>query len=159
MKHSTDKGSQILANQSSQLTFCPNCKGDKFNDKTGLCLDCGYDEKSWSTGPYYDHEYDDDFDDYDHDYEPAEGDWEEFESSSKDITCSDQQWVKVASKSVVDYDGFTTDYTWYTDADGNTNIFIFGDNDIYNPYNSDPDFETEDYNEAENWFNSYEGEE
>lgn len=59
-----NKQTNYIANN---LTFCPNCHGDRFNDKTGLCLDCGYDEKSWSDGPYYDQEYDD-FDDYDHDY-------------------------------------------------------------------------------------------
>lgn len=57
------------------LTYCPNCHGDRFNDKLGLCLDCGYDEKSWGTGPYYDQEYEDDFDDYDHNYEPDQADW------------------------------------------------------------------------------------
>ena len=68
------------------LTYCPNCHGDKFNDKTGLCLDCGYDEKSWGTGPYYDQSYDDDFDDYDHDYEPSHNDWNEL----YDVSSSDQ---------------------------------------------------------------------
>ena len=68
------------------LTYCPNCHGDRFNDKTGLCLDCGYDEKSWGTGPYYDQSYDDDFDDYDHDYEPSHNDWNEL----YDVSSSDQ---------------------------------------------------------------------
>lgn len=51
-----NKQTNYIANN---LTFCPNCHGDRFNDKAGLCLDCGYDEKAWSTGPYYDQEYDD----------------------------------------------------------------------------------------------------
>ena len=59
----------------TNLTICPYCHGDRFNDKIGLCLDCGYDEKSWGTGPYYDQEYEDDFDDYDHNYEPDQADW------------------------------------------------------------------------------------
>lgn len=27
------------------LTYCPNCGGERFNDKRGFCVDCGYDEK------------------------------------------------------------------------------------------------------------------
>lgn len=68
------------------LTYCPNCHGDRFNNKTGLCLDCGYDEKSWGTGSYYDQSYDDDFDDYDHDYEPSHNHWNEL----YDVSSSDQ---------------------------------------------------------------------
>ena len=66
----------------SNLTICPYCHGDRFNDKIGLCLDCGYDEKSWGTGPYYDQEYEDDLDDYDHNYEPDQADWNDL----KDVT-------------------------------------------------------------------------
>lgn len=66
----------------TNLTICPYCHGDRFNDKIGLCLDCGYDEKSWGTGPYYDQEYEDDFDDYDHNYEPDQADWNDL----KDVT-------------------------------------------------------------------------
>ena len=29
------------------LTVCPACGGERFNSNTGLCIDCGYDEKSW----------------------------------------------------------------------------------------------------------------
>lgn len=36
-----------LKNESKDLTICPNCGGDKFNDQTGLCIDCGYDEKAY----------------------------------------------------------------------------------------------------------------
>lgn len=32
---------------SDGLTICPNCNEKQFNDKTGLCLACGYDEKVW----------------------------------------------------------------------------------------------------------------
>lgn len=49
---------------SDGLTICPNCNEKQFNDKTGLCLACGYDEKVWGFGPYYDYEYDD----HDYDY-------------------------------------------------------------------------------------------
>lgn len=32
-------------NEAVELTICPNCGGERFNDNTGLCVDCGYDEK------------------------------------------------------------------------------------------------------------------
>lgn len=36
----------------NSLTICPNCNGNRFNDKIGLCLDCGYDEKARSEEVY-----------------------------------------------------------------------------------------------------------
>lgn len=70
------------------LTYCPNCHGHRFNDRTGLCLDCGYDEKLWGTGPYYD-DYDDDLD-----YEPSQDDWNEL----YDVSSSDYQIMKKSYK-------------------------------------------------------------
>ena len=67
----------------------------------------------------------------------------------------ESEWVDLDSKSVLDYDGFYTDYTLWTN--GLQFVCIFGDNDLYNPENSDPDFETNDEDEAYEWFNSYEG--
>lgn len=67
----------------------------------------------------------------------------------------DPEWEVVAHKSVQDYDGFYTDYTLYTD--GNTYICMFGDKDIYYPDPDNADFECETYEEAMEWFNSYEG--
>lgn len=71
------------------LTYCPNCHGHRFNDRTGLCLDCGYDEKLWGTGPYYDDDYDDDLD-----YEPSQDDWNEL----YDVSSSDYQIMKKSYK-------------------------------------------------------------
>lgn len=31
----------------NDLTICPNCGGTRFNDNTGFCIDCGYDERSY----------------------------------------------------------------------------------------------------------------
>lgn len=73
--HGITSSAHLGNDNHSNLTICPYCHGDRFNDKIGLCLDCGYDEKSWGTGPYYDQEYEDDFDDYDHNYEPDQADW------------------------------------------------------------------------------------
>lgn len=64
------------------------------------------------------------------------------------------EFTEVKSKVVTDSDGFTTDYTWYKDSSGN-NLFIFGDKDFYDPENTDPDFETESDEEAEEWFDNY----
>ena len=44
--------------ESTTLTVCPVCAEVKFNDKTGLCIECGYDEKSHG-GDDYDDDYED----------------------------------------------------------------------------------------------------
>lgn len=87
-------------------------------------------------------EFDTDVDAHEH----IDGLKESFESSYK----------YVASKSVQDSDGFYTDYTWYKSDDG-LNVFVFGDSDIYTPDAGDFDFETESDDEAQEWFDSYNG--
>lgn len=68
----------------------------------------------------------------------------------------DSKYTKVSSKTVMDSDGFYTDYTWYRDEDGN-NVFVFGDPDIYKPEDGDFDFETESNEVAVEWFDDYRG--
>lgn len=68
----------------------------------------------------------------------------------------DEDWEEVAHKSVQDFDGFYTDYTMYKMNDGRF-ICIFGDNELYDPSNANPDFETDNEREANEWFDSYEG--
>lgn len=68
----------------------------------------------------------------------------------------DSKYTKVSSKTVMDSDGFYTDYTWYRDEDGN-NVFVFGDSDIYKPEDGDFDFETESNAVAVEWFDDYRG--
>lgn len=63
----------------------------------------------------------------------------------------------VTRKDVLDSDGFYTEYTWYKDTLTGKNIFIFGDPDFYTPENSTPDYETENDEDAQEWFDSYEG--
>lgn len=65
------------------------------------------------------------------------------------------QWEEVASKQVMDSDGFLTDYTMYTD--GETYICMFGDKDLYGPDAEYADYETDDEKNAWDWFNTYEG--
>lgn len=72
-----------------------------------------------------------------------------------DEILTDETWKYVASKQVEDSDGFMTDYTWYTD--GESHIFIFGDRDIYSPDPDYADWQCETHEEAEEWFNSYNG--
>ena len=64
-------------------------------------------------------------------------------------------WKELASKSVEDSDGFNTDYTLYTN--GETYICMFGDKDLYEPDASYADYETENEQDAWDWFNSYTG--
>lgn len=64
-------------------------------------------------------------------------------------------WVELASKSVEDSNGFLTDYTLYTN--GETYVCIFGDKELYTPDTDDADFETENEQDAWDWFNSYNG--
>lgn len=62
----------------------------------------------------------------------------------------------VASKSVLDSDGFMTDYTWYHAPDG-TSVFVFGDSDIYKPEDGYFDHVCENEHEAQEWFDCYTG--
>lgn len=64
-------------------------------------------------------------------------------------------WRELASKSVEDSDGFNTDYTLYTN--GETYICMFGDKDLYEPDEAYADYETENEQDAWDWFNSYTG--
>ena len=42
-----DDDYDIDESMKDSLTVCPACGGENFNDNTGLCIDCGYDENSW----------------------------------------------------------------------------------------------------------------
>ena len=64
-------------------------------------------------------------------------------------------WRELQSKSVLDSDGFYTDYTLYTN--GSTFICMFGDKDIYEPDQAYADYETENEEDAYDWFDNYEG--
>ena len=74
------------------------------------------------------------------------------------IGMDDNKYAKSSSKSVRDSDGFMTDYTAWIDLDNIGHvIFVFGDNDWYDPSNTSPDWECDSAEEAQEWFNSYEG--
>ena len=75
--------------------------------------------------------------------------------SGDSLIPSNSDWQLVKTKSVMDSDGFMTDYAWYTD--GTTHIFMFGDTDLYEPDQDYADWETESEQEASEWFDSYTG--
>ena len=67
------------------------------------------------------------------------------------------EWDLIDVKPVKDWDGFYTDYAmWYSESQDKY-IFIFGDSDVYTPENSDWDWECDSEDEANEWFNNYEG--
>lgn len=70
-------------------------------------------------------------------------------------------WAFVKSKSVKDFDGFYTDYSMWIEKENGVAtdhyVFIFGDSDVYNPNNSDFDWECDSKEEAEEWFDNYSG--
>lgn len=76
------------------------------------------------------------------------------ESYDSDYTYEDR-YEYIKSKSVLDIDGFYTDYTMYYDNEGDKYIFIFGDNDLYNPENTEPDWESDTLQQANEWFDNY----
>lgn len=84
----------------------------------------------------------------------------QFADDDDDIDTDLGPWEEMDSKQVEDSDGFMTDYTWYVkdnDDGSETHVMIFGDQDLYNPLNSEPDAEFDSEERAEEWFNNYRG--
>ena len=79
------------------------------------------------------------------------GDWrepEEYDGS---------EWELIDRKSVLDSDGFYTDYSLYYNEDGDYYVTVFGDSDIYHPEDGNFDAEFDSESEALEWFDSYTG--
>lgn len=68
----------------------------------------------------------------------------------------ESEYEFVDHKSVLDSDGFYTDYTMYKTPDDHF-VFVFGDRDIYRPEDGDFDYECDSEKEAREWFDSYNG--
>ena len=84
--------------------------------------------------------------------------WKDFISPEFHWTDDDyeQIWEKVERKQVQDFDGFYTDYTLWYNVLTDEWCTVFGDNDIYKPWNSDHDMDFENNEqEARDWFESY----
>lgn len=77
-------------------------------------------------------------------------DWEHLERAN-----NGEEWSEEETKDVLDSDGMWTEYTWYIKDD--KHIFIFGDRDVYTPYDTEPDHECDSYDEAKEWFVNYHG--
>ena len=66
-------------------------------------------------------------------------------------------YKEIQSKQIPDMDGFMTDYTWYLRKPDQMNVFVYGDKDYYKPEDGYFDYETENSQEAREWFDSYNG--
>lgn len=66
-------------------------------------------------------------------------------------------YTEVASKQVMDSDGFMTDYTMYMNINTGEYVFVFGDKDVYSPDDGYFDWECETEAEARAWFDNYTG--
>ena len=67
------------------------------------------------------------------------------------------RYYRMDIKHVKDSDGFLTDYTWWYDAATDQHIFIFGDSELYTPGDTDPDWETDSEETAQEWWDNYVG--
>lgn len=76
-------------------------------------------------------------------------------SDDLDTRYYEGNFTEIASKPVIDSDGFLTDYTMYRDTDSGEYVFVFGDRDSYRPENGDLDWSCDSESDAWEWFNSY----
>ena len=82
---------------------------------------------------------------------------DEESNTSTDELVEDGRYTFVDSKVVSDSDGFLTEYTMYYDTVEDRYVFVFGDSEIYSPYDENFDWECETKDEAIEWFDSYVG--
>lgn len=68
----------------------------------------------------------------------------------------DSEWKYIKSKSVLDSDGFYTDYTLYQNVLTGEFICMYGDNDVYEPDPDYADWSGDSEQEAMEWFDNYE---
>ncbi len=83
-------------------------------------------------------------------------DWDDVDEIT--LADDDGRYTLLKKKSVLDYDGFYTDYALYVDnLKPDRYVTIFGDTDIYTPDNTEPDATFDSLDTATEWFNSYKG--
>ena len=82
---------------------------------------------------------------------------DEESNTSTDELVEDGRYTFVDSKVVSDSDGFLTEYTMYYDTVEDRYVFVFGDSELYSPYDENFDWECETEDEAIEWFDSYVG--
>lgn len=65
------------------------------------------------------------------------------------------RWIELESKSVEDTDGFMAEYTLYKQIGEELYICMFGDKEVYPPDVDYADVLFEDYDQAKEWFDTY----
>ena len=70
---------------------------------------------------------------------------------------NESAWEHLRTKSVMDSDGFYTEYSLYKKRGEEYYICVFGDRDFYPPDYGTADAEFDSLEEAEEWFDSYNG--
>ncbi len=78
-----------------------------------------------------------------------------YDTENPDFSESRYSWV--ATKDVMDSDGFRTDYSLYQDLETGEYFTVFGDRDLYGPNDAWHDADFDSYDEAMEWFDSYNG--
>ena len=69
----------------------------------------------------------------------------------------EDQYELIKSKRVMDLNGEDTDYTMYMNINTGEYVFVFGDKNVYTPEDGHFDWECETKEEAEEWFDNYNG--
>ena len=80
-------------------------------------------------------------------------DWEELEHHNN----GDEHYEEIATKEIRDSDGFLTEYTMYHDLWKDKYLFMFGDRDMTDPEEDYADYECDTREEADEWFESFNG--
>ena len=93
--------------------------------------------------------------------EDAKRDIDKYLEQNESLTESDSEeesrYERIKGKSVMDTDGFYTDYTMYYDTLLDKYVFVFGDEELYSPGSGNFDWECDSEQEANEWFNDYNG--
>ena len=82
---------------------------------------------------------------------------EQNESLNESDSEEESRFERIKGKSVMDTDGFYTDYTMYYDTLLDKYVFVFGDEELYSPGSGNFDWECDSEQEANEWFNDYNG--
>ncbi len=88
----------------------------------------------------------------------SDGEFEDDEEYDPEFDSTADDWELIDKKSIRDSDGFLTDYILYRNTITDLYVCVYGDSDVYKPEDGYFDFETENYDEAIEWFNSYDPE-
>ena len=104
-----DKSTLELVNEINSrflpnMEYCPACGGTRFNTKTGVCIDCGYNEGGWG------YTNTDDYDDLDESYIPLDKVSKEIEQYLNYHLGGNEDYVKVTNIRNIDKDTVAVEY-------------------------------------------------